>query len=173
MSTLVNLNEYPYAEAPTTRGRQAGMSEIRSLDQHVGFMLAVARARVLRAVNACLADHGLHARSYSALALACQREGVSQRELSEELQLDPSQIVAVVDGLEAAGWVERQVSKADRRIRAVVATPQGREKHRTAAQEVATVEDELLAVLQEDERQALLYLLTRIVHGDRAHQLNK
>lgn len=148
------------------------MSETRPLDQHFGFLLAVSRARVVRAVNARLDEQGLRVRSYSALALACQREGVSQRELSEELQLDPSQIVAIVDRLEAAGLVERQVSKADRRIRAVVPTPAGREKHRTTAHVVAAVEDEVFTVLQEDERQTLLRLLTRIAHGDRTHQLS-
>lgn len=147
------------------------MDELRPLHEDLGFLLAVGRAQVLRPVNAALAGHGLHARSYSALALACEGEGVSQRELSDKLQLDPSQIVAIVDRLEAADLVERRVSTADRRVRAVLPTPEGRQKHRAATRTVMAVEDDILAPLQEEERSTLLRLLTRIVHGDRESQL--
>ena len=62
----------------------------------------------LAAGNASLAEHGLKARSYSVLALPASDARPSQRELAEFLRLDPSQVVGLVDGLQARGLVRRE-----------------------------------------------------------------
>lgn len=147
------------------------MTQPRPLRDDLGFLLAVSRARVIPAVNGALRGAGLNVRSYSVLALACEREDVSQRELADELRLDPSQIVAIVDGLEDAGLVRRHVSTTDRRMRAVVATPEGRTVHAAATDSVVTTEDELLGELSPTEQDALRALLTRIADGDRTRAL--
>src|SRR5688572_23016252 len=79
------------------------------------FLLARANALTLAAANAALAEHGLKARSYSVLALAADGARPTQRELAEFLRLDPSQVVALVDGLEKRQLVERRTDPADRR----------------------------------------------------------
>ena len=71
----------------------------------LSFLLARANALSLAAGNAALAQHGLRVRSYSVLALAAGDARPSQRELAEFLRLDPSQVVALVDDLQARGLV--------------------------------------------------------------------
>src|SRR6185369_14408337 len=59
------------------------------------------------------------------LRVVAAREPVSQREVSEALLLDPSDLVTLVDILEAAGLVERRRDPADRRRYALEVTPRG------------------------------------------------
>src|SRR5690242_17413299 len=61
-----------------------------------------------RLVNERLRELGLGARSYAALAVACSGVPVRQRDLVALLELDPSQIVALIDELEAGGLVRRE-----------------------------------------------------------------
>jgi DNA-binding MarR family transcriptional regulator len=50
---------------------------------------------------------------------------MSMRELAGLLGMDPPNLTTVVDDLERSGLVERQAHPTDRRIRLVVATPDG------------------------------------------------
>src|SRR5690606_31144169 len=95
------------------------------LVDQTSFLLARANARSLALGNAALVGLGLRVRSYSVLALVGGDERPSQRELATFLSLDPSQVVALVDDLEARGLVERVADPRDRRANVVRATPQG------------------------------------------------
>lgn len=107
--------------------RATGADRLRnsSLAEDLSFLLARANSLALAAANAALAEHGLKARSYSVLALAVD-SSPSQRELAEFLRLDPSQVVALVDKLEACQLVERRTDPHDRRANVVVATDAGK-----------------------------------------------
>ncbi|MBM2811648.1 MAG: transcriptional regulator, MarR family, partial [Chloroflexi bacterium] len=50
---------------------------------------------------------------------------ISQRELAKELACDPSNLTGISDRLEARGLVARRTDPIDRRIKAIVATPEG------------------------------------------------
>src|SRR4051794_41599221 len=104
------------------------------LTDDVGYLLTRASGLVVRATNAALADVGLRVRQYSVLVLADDAaDGISQRDLAELLGLDPSQVVALVDELAAAGLVERRPSPTDRRAHAGAApTPGGPLRRRGA-----------------------------------------
>ena len=97
------------------------------------------------------------------LHVVAAREPVSQREVSDALLLDPSDVVTLVDILERAGLVERKRDPADRRRYALEVTTAGqlavvrlREINREANQE-------LLAPLDAGERAQLAALLARVV----------
>ena len=133
------------------------------LADDLGFLLSRASGQVVRATNAALAEHGLRVRQYSVLALACEgQDGLSQRELSAVLGLDPSQVVLLVDELTAAGLVERQAPEADRRTRLVVATPEGRRVREAAGRDADAAVETPLSLLGDAERERLRDMLTRI-----------
>jgi DNA-binding MarR family transcriptional regulator len=77
-------------------------------------------------VNRALAPFDLRARSYAVLALACSGLRPTQSEIAGFMQLDPSQVVALVDELEKRGLVARQPHAADRRSNALIGTDAGR-----------------------------------------------
>jgi DNA-binding MarR family transcriptional regulator len=131
------------------------------------FLLARARAVTSGAANARLARLHLKVRSLSVLWLAGQGFGPSQRELSEFLGLDPSQVVALVDDLQGRGLVERRPDERDRRSRSIVATPAGLDLLEEALTEVRAAGDAGFASLTDDERKTLTELLTKVAFGGR------
>ncbi|WP_432534396.1 MarR family winged helix-turn-helix transcriptional regulator [Kineococcus arenarius] len=135
----------------------------KRLADDVGFLLSRASGQVLKATNVALAAHGLRARQYAVLALACEApDGSSQRHLAGVLGLDPSQVVQLVDELVAAGLVERRVAEADRRTRLVVATAEGRRVGEAAGADADAAAEAPLVLLSEGERDVLRDALTRI-----------
>lgn len=70
---------------------------------------------------------GLTGAQYNVLnVLAPTPEGISQRELSDLLVVDRSNVTGLLDRLEKAGWVRRTDHPEDRRVYRVSLTPEGR-----------------------------------------------
>jgi DNA-binding MarR family transcriptional regulator len=128
----------------------------------VGFLLARSAGVAIKTGNERFREHGLRARSFSVLAHVVHMDGVSQRSLSDLFGLDPSQIVALVDDLEAQGLIERRQGVDDRRVRELSATKLGRERMKEAAKASAEAHAEFLAGLDPQERDVLTQLLRRI-----------
>lgn len=138
----------------------AGNSE-SPLSDEVGFLAVRTGATATKLARERLRPLGLHVRSYSVLALAAG-SGWTQREVAEYLDLDPSQVVSLVDELEKAGLVRREVAPGDRRSKLVRATSSGAALLRRARGITAVAEDETLRDLTVVERKTLLALLRRI-----------
>ena len=64
-----------------------------------------------RRLDRALAPLGLRAREFWLLAIA-GRGNVSQHEIANLCGLDPSSLVAVLDGLERRGWLRRSATRA-------------------------------------------------------------
>lgn len=133
-----------------------------SLGDELFFVMARASAIGSSHANKALATLQLKVREYSALAIACSAESPTQRELSRQLALDPSQIVAIVDTLEKRGLVERRAHPRDRRSKIVVATEAGRELAAKAGSLSAESAKESLSMLTLDERATLHTLLSKV-----------
>jgi DNA-binding MarR family transcriptional regulator len=102
------------------------------------------------------------------LDVVARMQPVSQREISDHLGLDASDVVGVLDILEAAAMVERRRDPQDRRRHAVVLTEAGEKAARRFAALRAEVEDRVLADLDPDERRLLVDLLHRATSRVRA-----
>ncbi|MEQ6898037.1 MarR family winged helix-turn-helix transcriptional regulator [Microbacterium sp. KR10-403] len=126
------------------------------------FLLARANALSLADATSALAPLGLKVRSYSVLALAVAGARPTQRELSEFLRLDPSQVVSVLDDLERRGWVRREPDPNDRRVNVVVATDAGRDACDRARTAVEVVQRAHFSVLDDDEFETFTALLRRL-----------
>lgn len=131
----------------------------------IPFLLARARAQSTANANVALEPLNLKVRAFSVLWLACEDLEPSQRELSDFLNLDPSQIVALIDDLERRGAVTRQADPRDRRQRIIRATPAGRRLLRKARNLVESANDRSLGALTEQEREQLGRLLTTLLSG--------
>jgi len=71
--------------------------------------------------------HGLTDAQFNVLNVLGQHPaGLSQRELSEALVVDRSNVTSLLDRMERHGWVRRRDHPADRRIHVVTLTPAGR-----------------------------------------------
>jgi DNA-binding MarR family transcriptional regulator len=133
-----------------------------ALAEEIEFLVARARALGSSLGNRRLEPHGLRVRSYSVLSLACEPAPPTQRQLAEFLQLDPSQIVALVDSLKADGLVVRSPDPVDRRSNIISATDAGRQRFAAASEATRAAEAEALAGLSASERETLRGLLARV-----------
>lgn len=83
---------------------------------------------------------GLTAAQYNVLnVLAGHPQGVSQRELSDVLVVDRSNVTGLLGRMERAGWVKRSDDPADRRVYRVTLTPSGRKLWQKAQSRYAAV----------------------------------
>ncbi len=95
------------------------------------------------------------------LAVIEHLQPVSQRQISDHLGLDASDVVGVLDILEAAHMVQRRRDPADRRRHAVVLTELGETAARRFADLRTRATDRVLAGLDDGERRQLVALLER------------
>src|SRR6266480_7652033 len=87
---------------------------------------------------------------------------LSQQELGGALRINPSNLVGLLDALEADGLVVRPRDPADRRRHIVGLTAAGQKRLVQAKAAVSEAEQELLAPLSRDERSQLHDLLERL-----------
>lgn len=121
---------------------------------------------VNRRVAAGLDSIGLRPKHLGALAALRASPSSSQQLLGEQLGVDASAVVAIVDDLEEAGLVQRTRPPGDRRRYALDITDAGLQML-TRGEAVATlVNEQMLAALTDDERSRLLTLLLQIVRAD-------
>lgn len=139
--------------------------EDRPLDALWGVLLLAREMRrhvhELMATEPWATDAGFRPPCMGVLHAVAKLQPVSQREIGDRLGLDASDVVGVLDVLEAAGMVERRRDPHDRRRHAVVLTERGKAAANRAAILQAQAEDRALADLDPDERRLLADLLTR------------
>jgi MarR family transcriptional regulator, lower aerobic nicotinate degradation pathway regulator len=99
---------------------------------------------------------------FSLMVLAGANPGIGQNRLARHCDLDEVSVVALLDRLEAAGWVLRQRSQEDRRRQGVFLTPAGTRKVRELKKIACEHEDRFLAPLDAGERKQLFALLRRL-----------
>ncbi|MEU4835564.1 MarR family transcriptional regulator [Streptosporangium sp. NPDC023615] len=80
-------------------------------------------------------------------------------QLAERLRIVPRSVTPVVDALEEAGLVRREVDPANRRSTLLVVTDQGRELYGRVREERRRVAEELFSVLTAEQRDRLRELL--------------
>jgi MarR family transcriptional regulator, transcriptional regulator for hemolysin len=112
-------------------------------------------------LTAALEDVGISPRAHAVLITAMCGEH-TQSEIARQVGLDKTTMVVTVDELEAAGLAERRPSSTDRRARVIAVTEAGRHKVEQADRVFDRVRDDVLSVLEPEERQIFLNALGRL-----------
>jgi DNA-binding MarR family transcriptional regulator len=103
-------------------------------------------------------------RYHYALLAALEEFGpASQASLGRRCGIDRSDIVAIVNELERKALIERAQDPTDRRRNTITITPAGLQHLRQLDVVMEKIQDDLLDMLDADERRTLVALLTRIV----------
>ncbi|MET8997830.1 MarR family transcriptional regulator [Amycolatopsis sp. NPDC004169] len=100
-----------------------------------------------------------------AKVLAALDEPLPMHRIAEKLKSERSNVTGIIDRLEARGLVERRPGERDRRIKNIVATPEGAGLARNFRQALGFAA-EPLAGLTPEERLRLRELLTRMVDAE-------
>lgn len=93
---------------------------------------------------------------------------ISQQALGEQLGIDRTTVVELIDDLERQGVVVRRRNPADRRSYALHLTPKGRTVQKRAAAAFDGVADEFFSALAPAEKKALSDMLRRLIASARA-----
>ncbi|MFG1707901.1 MarR family winged helix-turn-helix transcriptional regulator [Nonomuraea sp. M3C6] len=106
---------------------------------------------------------GLNPGQARALRALADAEGpLRMVRLADELRIVPRSLTPVVDAIEEAGLVRREVDPANRRSTLLVITPEGRVLSERARDARRQAGEELFAVLPEDQREQLRGLLSLV-----------
>jgi DNA-binding MarR family transcriptional regulator len=115
-----------------------------------------------RRLDRALAPLDLRAREFWLLVIA-GRGNVPQHEIADLCGLDPSSLVAILDGLERRGWLRRQRSPSDRRVQWVRRTEAGDRLFSRALPRAQRAEAQQLAVLSAAHRRQLVAAMRKLV----------
>jgi DNA-binding MarR family transcriptional regulator len=118
----------------------------------------LARRMRLRAESA-LAPLGLRSRHLVALTVLREGGDSTQQALSTTLQIDRTNLVGLLNELEADKLIERRRSSEDRRRHIVEITAAGTNLLANVEAALAAVEDEVLSGLDDEQRETLYSLL--------------
>lgn len=130
-----------------------------------GALLAHLARRIRLRSESVLSPLGLRPRHLVALTVLRNGGGISQQALASTLEMDGTNLVGLLNELEAAGLVERRRSPSDRRRHLVELTDAGRHRLSEAECALANAEDEVLGALDPAERDTLYELLRRAAAG--------
>jgi DNA-binding MarR family transcriptional regulator len=133
------------------------------LTGRLGYLLKHAGSRLTEAVAEALAPFGIDGRRLAVLAVLAAGPPLSQSEAAERLGVDRTSMVALIDGLEGQGLVERRRSERDRRRNVLGLTPDGRTLLRDAEAARAEAERGFLAPLTDADAAHLVRVLRALI----------
>jgi len=147
----------------TGRTQAAGPTELPpSMRDRVPFLLFRASQASLSLANQMLAEIALCARQVGILTMVTELEPMTQKALADALRIDRTTMVALLDDLEAKGYVARQRHPRDRRAFLVHPTGPGRAAKIDAVRILDEQQRRFLAPLTPAERRQLAVLLKRL-----------
>lgn len=135
------------------------------LTEHAGFLLAQLGLAVTRRYRCALSPIGLKPRETQALLRLRDNGAMSQQALGTALDIDASNLVALLNDLEAVSLISRRRDPDDRRRHVVEISKRGTKLVGEVQRAAAEVEDQFFAELDDDERVTLQGLLSRVARS--------
>jgi DNA-binding MarR family transcriptional regulator len=115
-----------------------------------------------RRLDCALEPVGLRSREFWLLVIAGSGN-VSQHEMADRCGLDPSSLVAVLDGMERRGLLYRQRNPNDRRVQWVQRTEEGDRLFARALPRAQQAEAQQLAMLSAADQRQLVAAMRKLI----------
>lgn len=131
-------------------------------NQSYGFLLGKALQQMEYKFAEGLVPFNINSRQYGVLLFIEENPYSSQKDISDNLQIDRTTMVSHIDHLETLGFVERTKNPNDRRSYSLLITEKGKEVLNSRWEFLTDVESEVLTPLNQHERQLLKDFLIRI-----------
>ncbi len=112
-----------------------------------------------------MARHALRAVDLSVMSLLKANPNITQKRLSQAINVSPPNLAILLDGLEGRGLVLRQRNPFDKRSQTLVLTDDGLQLCNQAEKTAMELDLEACATLSADERAQLLKLLQKVFLG--------
>ena len=128
----------------------------------VGFLIWDANRVMNREFSDRITRHGVTLGLWPFLRALWERDGLTQRELSEQVRMKGPITVAAVNKLEERGLVNREENRNDARKINVFLTPDERKVYRKVIPEVEAVNRQCLDALSEQEQAEFKSVIRRV-----------
>jgi DNA-binding MarR family transcriptional regulator len=132
----------------------------------LNWLLHRAAQRMGEVLEAAAVQHGIGMRGHLVLSALVAEGGRTQLALGAALGLDKTTLTTVLDKLEGAGYIRRLPDPRDRRVRIPTITEAGAKLQEKVDHDVHIVEEELLTVLDPQDRRILTDGLRRLIDAD-------
>jgi DNA-binding MarR family transcriptional regulator len=129
----------------------------------LGYLLKHAWLRFSELSDKALAPFGINGRELAVLTVLAGEASLSQQDAARRLGIDRTTMVAMLDGLEAKGLVERHPHPADRRRNMVELTAAGREALTGATRTADETERRFLTRLGDADAERLVDALRALL----------
>jgi DNA-binding MarR family transcriptional regulator len=140
----------------------SGDEDIGEIRNIVGFHIRLAHGAVYRHFTETFAELDLTQKQVSALWLVDDHPDIAQTGLAQRMRMDRATTMAIVNRLEAKGYLVRRKSRSDLRKQALNLTEAGRRALASAKRAIHKHEQWLKSRFSEKEVAKLIELLTRI-----------
>jgi DNA-binding MarR family transcriptional regulator len=118
-----------------------------ALNDRLGYLIKHAHQRLTELTTRALEPLRISGRECAVLLVIDDRIPLSQQDVAQQLGVDRTTMVAILDELETKGFVERRQDREDRRRNVVAVTKHGRAVLQKAASATKDAEREFFASL--------------------------
>lgn len=126
------------------------------LDDFLPYQLAVLSNRLSDGFSVHYRKFGLTIPEWRVVAHLSQEEKVSIREIYLRVEMDKSKVSRAAARLEKAGYVEKKINPADRRLVELNLTPKGRAMIEEIAPLATGYQEEMMSTLPAESRESLV-----------------
>jgi len=151
-------------ELPSTR------TPTQPVDDTLSHWVKLAFVTMRREMEASLRATGMTVTQWRALGVIFHGSVVTHSELVRQLEIEAPSVTSLVNGMERRGWVTRERSTSDARVKELHLTARGRRMIEGAQEAMAPIERRMAATLTENERAALKNLMRTMIEGMRESQ---
>ena len=121
----------------------------------LAFLLSQVGARSAALFAVALGPLGIAPRQFAVLSQVASGQPRTQQQLADLLGIHRNNMVALIDEMEAAGWVARHRGETDRRVFEIRPTDRGANLVSTVNQLIPELDSELTAALSDQQRDQL------------------
>ena len=143
---------------------------IHDSQRGAGFLLTDSARLLRKLIDRRLQPLGLSRAQWSVLAILSNHEGVSQSQISQELEIEKSTAGRLIDQVEKSGWIERRPTPGDRRLWSIHLTDQARQLIVEIESVILQSRDEMLHGLSAEQQQSLTDIL-QVIKANLSHAL--
>ncbi len=136
--------------------------QLHKWNQSYGFLLGKVLQEMENKFAEGLIPFNINARQYGVLLFIQENPYSSQKDISENLQIDRTTMVSHIDHLETLAFVERTKNPNDRRSYSLKITEEGKDVLDSRWKFLTNIESEVLAPLNQQERQLLKDFLVKV-----------
>jgi DNA-binding MarR family transcriptional regulator len=127
-----------------------------------GFLLTDSARLLRKLIDRRLQPLGLSRAQWSILAILSNHDGLSQSQISDELEIEKSTAGRLIDQVEKSGWIERRPIPGDRRLWGIHLTDQAQPLITEVESIILKIRAEMLRGLSIEQQQALSGMLQTV-----------